>query len=215
MTPGGPPPSRCWCWPLPDSRAGSTKRISGSSNWGPGHPTGYWKWSTAFRRSSRRAPPQLREPLAQLQLTALEHLQNGNVRLDDAQRVRIEQVRAESLRAAGRSQDALQVYQQFAADQPDNGQVQIDYAQLLLESDDPDVIRSGGHPVAKMMRRLRPGSDDWFRAKYSFALTLFQRNQQQDRATAGQQLRYLKATSSVDQTPWKTQVDELLQRCPK
>ncbi|MHB8973095.1 MAG: tetratricopeptide repeat protein [Pirellulaceae bacterium] len=162
----------------------------------------------------KRAPPQLRSQLAQLQLTALEHLQNGNVRLDDTQRVRIDQVRAESLLAAGRNQDALQVYQQLAASQPDNGQVQIDYAQLLLESDDPATLSLAVTQWQKVLRRLRPGSDDWFRAKYSFALTLFQRNQQQDRATAGQQLRYLKATSSVDQSPWKTKVDELLQRCP-
>jgi predicted Zn-dependent protease len=163
----------------------------------------------------KRSPPQLREQRAQLQLTALEHLQkNGNVRLDDARQVRIDQVRAESLRAAGRDQDALQVYQQLAANQPDNGQVQLDYAQLLLESDDPATLSLAVTQWQKVMRRLRPGSDDWFRAKYSFALTLFQRNQKQDRATAGQQLRYLKATSSVDQTSWKTKVDDLLRRCP-
>ncbi|MHB8863340.1 MAG: hypothetical protein ACYC6N_13105, partial [Pirellulaceae bacterium] len=162
----------------------------------------------------KRAPPQVREQLAQLQLTALEQLQHGNVPLNDAQRVRIEQVRADSLRIAGRASDALQIYQQLAADQPDNRQVQIDYGQLLLESDDPKSRMLAVAQWQKVMRRMRPGTDDWFRAKYSFALALFQRNQKQDRVTAGQQLRYLKATSTVDQTSWKTKVDELLQRCP-
>ncbi len=106
----------------------------------------------------KHAPATLREPLAQLQLTALEQLQNGKVRLDDAQRVRIDQVRAESLRAAGRGQDALKVYRQLAADQPDNGQVQIDFAQLLLESDDPESRQLAVTQWQKVMRRLRPAA---------------------------------------------------------
>jgi hypothetical protein len=34
-----------------------------------------------------------------------------------------------------------------------------------------------------------------------------------DRTVAAQRLRYLKATSNVDDTPWKAKVDQLLESC--
>jgi hypothetical protein len=163
----------------------------------------------------QHAGQDLREPLAKLQLAALDHLQQSNTTLQESQRIRLEQVRAEALRAAGRTKESLNVYQQLAAARPDDGRVQMDFAQLLLESDDPSARDQAVTQWQKMMRRVRPGSDDWFRAKYSFALALFQRNRGPDRATAGQQLRYLKATSSVDETRWKSPVDALLEKCPK
>jgi len=163
----------------------------------------------------QRAGQDLREPLAKLQLAALDHLQQGNTALQAPQQIRLEQVRAEALRAAGRVKESLDVYRQLATARPDDGRVQMDFAQLLLESDDPSALDQAVTQWQKVMRRVRPNSDDWFRAKYSFALALFQRNRGQDRVTAGQQLRYLKATSSVAETPWKSPVDALLEKCPK
>lgn len=164
---------------------------------------------------SQRAGQDLREPLAKLQLAALDHLQQSSATLQEPQRIRLEQVRAEALRAAGRLKESLEVYQQLATARPDDGRVQMDFGQLLLESDEPSARDQAVTQWQKIMRRVPPASDDWFRAKYSFALALYQRNRGQDRTTAGQQLRYLKATSSVDETDWKSQVDALLQKCPK
>lgn len=164
---------------------------------------------------SQRAGQDLREPLAKLQLAALDHLKQSSATLQESQRIRLEQVRAEALRAAGRLKESLEVYQQLAKTRADDGRVQMDFGQLLLESDDPTARDQAVAQWQKIMRRVPPASDDWFRAKYSFALALYQRNRGQDRATAGQQLRYLKATSSVDETSWKSQVDALLEKCPK
>jgi hypothetical protein len=164
---------------------------------------------------SEHAGQDLREPLAKLQLAALDHLQQSSATLQESQRIRLEQVRAEALRAAGRLKESLEVYQQLAAARPDDGRVQMDFGQLLLESDEPTARDQAVTQWQKIMRRVRPASDEWFRAKYSFALALYQRNRGQDRATAGQQLRYLQATSSVNETNWKTQVDALLEKCPK
>ena len=97
----------------------------------------------------QHAGQDLREPLAKLQLAALDHLQQSNTTLQEPQRIRLEQVRAEALRAAGRVKESLNVYQQLAAARPDDGRVQMDFAQLLLESDDPSAQGSGGDTMAE------------------------------------------------------------------
>ena len=56
MKPGGPPPSRCWCWRSLVSQGGSTKRTNGSSNWGPGPPTDCWTWSMALHARPALSP---------------------------------------------------------------------------------------------------------------------------------------------------------------
>jgi tetratricopeptide (TPR) repeat protein len=160
------------------------------------------------------SPGEVQQQLAALQLAAVEHLLAGSVTLEPAQRVRIDLLRAESLRTLGRHPDALQVYRDLAAGAPDDRDIQVRYGQVLLESDGPAELSEAVAQWQKITRRLRPHTDDWYHAKYSFALALFRRNQGQDRQVAGQQLRYLKATSQVDQSTWQTQVDELLQQCP-
>ena len=168
---------------------------------------------------AEKASPPVRTQLAQLQLTALDRLESAGNQLDAKQRLRVEQVRAEALRVSGRTADALRIFKQLATDQPDNGSVQIDLAELLLESDDAETLSAAITQWQRVGRRVRPGTDDWFRARYSIALALYKRNQTaradqpSDRAVAAQRLNYLKATSSVDQSSWKAPVDELLQRC--
>jgi hypothetical protein len=160
------------------------------------------------------APRQVQESLAALQLAAADRLQQSQVVLDDAQRLRVDQLRAEALHTLARHGEALAVLRGLATRAPEDRDIQLRYGSALLASDDPASADAAVTHWQQLARRLRPETDDWYRAKYSFALALFQRNRQRDRAVAGQQLRYLKATSQVDRSSWKQQVDELLQRCP-
>ncbi len=165
------------------------------------------------------ASADIRAQLAQLQLTALDQLASSDSQLDARQRLRIEQVRAGALRASGRQDAALQLFQQLAVDQPDNGSIQLELAEMMLESADKETLSAAVAQWQKLARRVRPGTDDWFRARYCVAFALFKRNrpatakEPSDRAVAAQRLQYLKATSNVDETDWKAKVDELLQRC--
>ncbi len=165
------------------------------------------------------APASLRAPLAQLQLTALDRLSTNAQQLDARQRLRIEQVRAGALRASGKADAALELFRRLADQQPNNGAIQLEYAGLLLESNDKQNLTTALQQWQKVARRVRPGTDDWFRARYSIALALYKRNQPAagqtpgDRAVAVQRLEYLKATTRLDQTNWKTKVDELLRQC--
>ncbi len=168
---------------------------------------------------SEQASPELRAQIAKIQLAALDQLQLAAGGLEASQRTRTAEVRAEALRAAGPQREALTMLQQLAVDQPDSRTVQLQLAELLLESDDKELLSQAVTQWQKIAQRVRPGTDDWFRARYCVALALFQRNRPasgqapSDRAVAAQRLRYLKATSQVDQSSWKNPVDELLQRC--
>ncbi len=171
---------------------------------------------------AKHASPAVRAQIAQVQIEALNQLKSGTGQLKPHQKIRVEQVRADALRAAGKKTEALAVYQQLAAQQPNNGAVQMSFAQLLLESDDPDVLTKAIAQWQQVARRIRPDDkDDWLNARYSIALALCKRNRPAkgkkpaDRTVAAQRLRYLKATSDVDQTPWKNKIDDLLRRCAR
>ncbi len=169
---------------------------------------------------AENASSALRAQIAQVQIEALNRLETDAHRLTPQQKTRIDQVRADALRAAGKTSEALAVYKRLAAQQPNNGTIQMNYAQLLLTSKDPQLLANAVTQWQKVARRIRPeNTDDWIKARYSIALALFKRNrpaaakQSADRTIAAQRLRYLKATSDVDQTTWKSKIDTLLRRC--
>ncbi len=165
------------------------------------------------------ASPAVQAQLAQLQLAALDQLKSTGGQLEARQRLRMEQVRAGASRASGKQEAALQLFRQLAAEQPANGAIQLQLAELMLESDDKETLSAAVRQWQVVAGRVRPGTDEWFRARYSIALALFKRNrpasgkEPSDRAVAAQRLQYLKATSKVDETEWKDKVDVLLQRC--
>ncbi len=165
------------------------------------------------------AAPTVRTQIAQVQLAALDQLQTNTTQLSPKHQVRFDQVRAEALRVSGQQQKALEIYRRLAADQPNNGSVQLNFAELLLQSEDPETLSDAIVQWQKVAKRVRPGTDAWLQARYSIALALYKRgrpkrdDQPADRTVAAQRLRYLKATSDVEKSSWKTKVNELLQRC--
>jgi hypothetical protein len=160
-----------------------------------------------------RRQPSMAEQLAPLQLGALQFTDAANLPVDPRQQLRLDRVQAAALAAAGDVDQALEVLRRLAQTHPHHAQVQIDLARLLTSQTDASSLSQAIVQWQQIARRLRPDTPDWYEAKYGLALALFQRNQTNDRSVAAQQLRYLKATSLVDQTPWSKQVNALLQRC--
>ncbi|MFO7903692.1 MAG: tetratricopeptide repeat protein [Planctomycetota bacterium] len=165
------------------------------------------------------AAPPVRAQVAEVQLAAINRLETNATKLDQRQKRRLDQRQAEALHASGRRAEALDLYRRLASEQPDNREIQIEYAEMLSRADDKQTLSEAVVQWQKVARRLRRDSDDWIRARYRIALALFKRNQPatgeqpSDRELAAQRLEYLKATSNLDGSPWKSKINELLQRC--
>jgi len=159
-----------------------------------------------------KAPQESRRELAALQLAALDRLAAGQATLSESQRTRLDVIRANALQAAGDFDASLQVRRMLAENHPDDRQIQIDFAQQLLDANDDTYLSQSLDQWRRVAKRLPAGSDDWYRAKVSVALAYYKRNRPGDRALAAERLNYLKATSAVETTRWKSQVDELLQK---
>lgn len=165
---------------------------------------------------AENATPETRNQIANVQLAALTQLQSATPQLAADQKLRVDIARATALRTAGKLEEALQVYRQLARLQPDNGSIQIAYADLLLHSDGDQPLTEAISQWQKVARRVRPNTAAWFQARYSIALALYKRNrpaqgdQDADWAVAARRLRYLEATSNVAESAWNERVAKLL-----
>ena len=151
--------------------------------------------------------PHMAAQLAPLQLEARQFVQAANLPMDPQQQLGLDRVQAAALAAAGDVGKALEVLHRLAQTHPHHAQVQIDLARLLASQPDVKSLSQAIVQWQQIARRLQPDTPDWYQAKYGLALALCQRNQTHDRSVAAQQLRYLKATSRVDQTPWSKDVN--------
>ncbi len=159
---------------------------------------------------ARQAAPQMRGELAVLQLAALAKLEEDDVLLDESMRIRIPQVKAEALAASGRIDEALALYRSLVRQYPNNRAIHFDMAQLLLDGDSKSASQQALDEWARIAKRCRRGTDEWYRAKYSIALAYCKLG---NRTEAVKRIRYWKATSDIDQSDWKVRFDKLLAKC--
>ena len=66
--------------------------------------------------------------------------------------------------------ESLQVYRRVVDRLPDDGRVQESYASLLLDSGGPQRLAEARERWRQVLRRSRPQSTRWFRAKYAQAM---------------------------------------------
>ncbi len=76
--------------------------------------------------------------------------------------------------AAGQRETALAAAKSLAEQQPDRGDVQELYAELLAEAGDRVSQEESARAWGRISRRCRPGSERWFRAMYTHAKVLHQ-----------------------------------------
>lgn len=151
-----------------------------------------------------------RKEIAQLQLLALDRLKPSIKELDAAQRRTLGLLRAETLLTAGQNDQGIEAFQELAVEYPDDSVIQLRFAELLLDRREIASLRRALDQWRRIAQRFKPGTDDWYRAKYSIADAYFKLG---DHAAAADRMRYLLATSNVEKSSWAKKVQELLAKC--
>lgn len=160
---------------------------------------------------ARRSDAETREDLAQLQLSVTDRLLASGGTLNAEEKRELDRVRAESLATAGRRADALEAFSVLAAKFPDDGNLQEQYADLLLQGTDKPSLESALVQWRRIANRSRPQTDQWYRAKYSVALALWKLGQH---AAAAARIQYLKTVPpGITDETWKAKFDELQRKC--
>lgn len=111
----------------------------------------------------------------------------------------------------GRRAEALAGMAMLAKANPDNGDIQVKYAELLLAADDTPSLKLALDRWRIIASRSKPRTPRWYQAKYSVALAQFKLN---DRASAATLLKYLLETPpGLKGSEWEAPCADLLRRC--
>lgn len=123
---------------------------------------------------AEKASPKVRGQLALIELRAAALLEPRRNQLPPASKRMLDQTQARALLAVGRKPEARAKYEALAKAYPDEGEVQEEYARVLVESADAEAIKQGYDQARSVERRSKPGTERWFRARYLQALALVQ-----------------------------------------
>ncbi len=157
------------------------------------------------------ASPSAKREIARLQLDALDLLAPKRDQLSAINQLWLDRLRAESLAASGRRNEATQLYEQLAKDNPKDALTQVSYAQFLSAGEDRQSLEKALERWRIIAARSRSSSERWYEAKYHVALAQFKLGQKDD---AGKLLRYLKETPpGWDTSDLRDQFESLLRRC--
>ena len=157
------------------------------------------------------APSNMQLGLANLQLDAVAIVQPTRSRLSAADQLRLDKAHASSLSAAGQRQQALKLYEKLCKTHAKNGELQEEYAQVLLVGNDRESLQLGLDRWRRVVQGRKPNSESWFRAKYHVALAQYRLNEKE---AAAQSIKFLLATSGeVQKSIWKPKLDQLLELC--
>ena len=83
------------------------------------------------------------------------------------ERLRWQAAGAEAMAARGNTRQAVEAYQQFALQHPDDGDVQETFARMLSAND--DIAEQSLQQWRKVLAGSRPGSARYYRAKLGLA----------------------------------------------
>ncbi len=120
-------------------------------------------------RAGRRAAPDVRRELAELQLQTIALIQSRWNDLHAGQQHRVGRLHAQALADAGRAAEALATYAELARAHPDDAAIQESYAALLSEQSDAESQRLALARWRTIEKRTPPNTEPWYRAKYEIA----------------------------------------------
>ncbi len=162
-------------------------------------------------RAREGAPADQRGSIAKLQLAAIELLAPRRDTLSADMGKSLDRAEAEALAAADQRDEALRAYRKLASANPDDGDIQQGYAELLLTGDDRDSLQAALTQWRTIASRSRPRSERWMLAKYSVALAQFKLG---DKANAAALLAYvLETPPGLAGSAWEERYRELLAKC--
>jgi predicted Zn-dependent protease len=157
------------------------------------------------------APVAVQKDLATLQLEVVQRLRPSAARLTSVQQSELDRVEAAALTASGRGSQAVALYERLARQRPDDAQVQTEYAELLVASDDRQSLAAALAQWRAVLRRSRPQSPGWFDAKYGVAMAHYRLGQKDEAAQIIQLL--LAVHQELGGMQQKRRFLDLLERC--
>lgn len=122
--------------------------------------------------------PQVKAELAALQAKAVGLAEPARAKLTPAARKTLDLAAARALVVAGKAGEAQARYAALAKAYPDDGEVQEEYAQALVASNDPAHIQAGLTQARAVEKRTKAGTPRWFRVRYYQALALKKQGKQ-------------------------------------
>ena len=133
-------------------------------------------------RAAAKAPKTVAAQLAQLQLDAAKLLRPLLKELSADDRLRFERTYLRALSQAKQFEKAIAAARTLAEEHPRDGELQEEYARLLVESPNRVDWESGLTKWRDIGRKTRQGSDRWLRSIYYQAWTLERLDQHQQSA---------------------------------
>ena len=159
------------------------------------------------------ARPQMRGQLARLQLEMVSLLAPRRDQLNQPDRLDFDRIHAAALADAGQRAEALQAYQRLAEENPQHGKIQEGYARLLLAGDRKETLTLARDRWREVLRKSRPKSERWYRAKYSVALAHYKLG---ERKRAADMIRLVQTLPpGLEATSMKDQFLKLLEMCQR
>ncbi|MCA9221984.1 MAG: hypothetical protein KDA71_16755 [Planctomycetales bacterium] len=156
------------------------------------------------------ANDRLAGELAEMQLQVIDSLGESRRSLSAADQDRLLHLQAAAFARAGRTVDAIKLYEQLVEAHPDDGEVRERFAALLLDSADAKLLERALEQWRIVAARSRPDTDRWWSAKYHVALAQFKTG---DKSGAAKLIRYLQATKGLGDAASAARFANLLKRC--
>jgi hypothetical protein len=131
-----------------------------------------------------RAPSGAKQPLAELEMAAIDDLLARRDELEPASAKSLARRRVATLVEFGRRDEAVAGLTALAQEFPQDGQLQEDLANFLARGKDEESVRAALAKWRDVVGHCRPGSPRWFRAHLAIArLQLDGGNASQARST--------------------------------
>jgi tetratricopeptide (TPR) repeat protein len=163
------------------------------------------------RAHGERDDRDRRRQLAELQIVAADRLWQRRDQLSPARRTVLQRMRAAALLNAGHCDQARAAYAELASAHPDDGAIQQAHARLLMDSDSRNDWQQGLDVWRRIAGSHRPGTEEWYEARYAIAALLIQLGQPDE---AARRIRYLMALPpGLDGSPWQARFQKLLEQC--
>jgi tetratricopeptide (TPR) repeat protein len=156
-----------------------------------GEPLQVLRLIEGLSKIAEQAPPAVARELAELELRAGQLLDRRLKELPPAEQRDFQRAQVRALAAAGRQQQALEAARKLAEALPRDGQIQEQYAGLLLDSRERADWQRALAKWRDIGQKTRQGSDRWLRAMYSQSLALVRLGQKEQAA------RLIKLTAAI------------------
>lgn len=120
-------------------------------------------------------------------------------------------IKAKTLDRSGKSPEALSMLRKLASEYSEDGEIQMQYADMLIRQSDLENRREALQKYREVARRTRPQTSRWFAAKYGEAKARFLLGNPQNAAKTIQTLQILYPDLGGEQ--WRLRFKKLLATC--